>query len=382
MSEWSAQRLCDFLEINPPTPLKKGTIAIKVGMEHLSPNSKKIREWDVSAYNGGAKFCNGDTLLARITPCLENGKIGFVNILGEDETAFGSTEFLVFRKKAGISDSQFIFYFAFWNEFRDLAVQLMTGTSGRQRIETDALKIREFVLPDIATQKAIAEVLSSLDDKIDLLTRQNVTLEDLAQTYFRQWFIENPNEYWIEKGLDDIADFLNGLALQNYPYKTGKPMLVIKIKELNNGFSDSSDLCSPVIPAKYIVHMGDVIFSWSGSLTVEIWKWGEGALNQHLFKVTSNEFPKWFYFYWIKHHLTGFRAIAESKATTMGHIQRGHLTEARVLVPSKLEIEEMSKILAPLIEKIERNNAQIMILQKLRDTLLPKLISGEVRVKQ
>jgi type I restriction enzyme S subunit len=136
------------------------------------------------------------------------------------------------------------------------------------------------------------------------------------------------------------------------------------------------------VPEKYIVRHGDVIFSWSGSLAVDIWKYGKGALNQHLFKVTSDHYPKWFYYYWIKVHLPDFRIIAESKATTMGHIQRGHLTAAKVLVPSAEELEEMSERMEPLIEKIGRNNAQILTLQKLRDTLLPKLISGEVRVKQ
>jgi type I restriction enzyme S subunit len=325
---------------------------------------------------------NGDTLVARITPCLENGKIGFVDFLAEGEVAFGSTEFIVLREKAGVSTRQYIYYFAYWNEFRDLAVQLMTGTSGRQRVETDVLKQRGFRFPLIPTQKAIAEVLSSLDDKIDLLSRQNSTLESLAQTYFRQWFIEVPCEDWEENGLDGIADFLNGLPLQKYPCKSGKPLNVIKIKELNSGYSDNSDICTADVPEKYIVHAGDVIFSWSGSLVVDIWKYDKGALNQHLFKVTSGKYPKWFYYYWIKYHLQEFLIIAESKATTMGHIQRGHLTAAKVLVPSDGELETMSKTMQPLIEKIERNNAQILTLQKLRDTLLPKLISGEVRVKQ
>jgi type I restriction enzyme S subunit len=236
-------------------------------------------------------------------------------------------------------------------------------------------------LPPLPEQKAIAEVLSSLDDKIDLLTRQNKTLEDLAQAYFRKWFIEDASDKWEEKGLDEIADFLNGLPLQKYPYKTGNPLHVIKIKELNNGFTDSSDLCSADIPEQYIVHPGDVIFSWSGSLKVDIWKYGKGALNQHLFKVTSCNYPKWFYYFWIKYHLPEFKMIAESKATTMGHIQRRDLSNAIVLVPENQEINNMDNIMSPLIKKIEQNNAQILVLQKLRDTLLPKLISGEIRVK-
>ncbi len=230
-------------------------------------------------------------------------------------------------------------------------------------------------------QEFIGDQYLDFSLKIDLLTRQNETLEDLAQAYFRKWFVDETIEDWEEKGLDEIADFLNGLPLQKYPYKSGKPMNVIKIKELNSGYSENTDSCSSDVPEKYIVHPGDVIFSWSGSLVVDIWKYGEGALNQHLFKVTSDKYPKWFYYFWIKYHLPEFRVIAESKATTMGHIQRSHLSAARVLVPSDDEIKTMGDIMQPLIEKIEHNNAQILTLQKLRDTLLPKLISGEVRVK-
>jgi len=381
MTEWIDQKLSEFMDFNPYTPLTKGSIAKKVSMECLTPFNRKIQGYEETVFFGGSKFKNGDTLLARITPCLENGKTAYVDFLNDEEVAFGSTEFIVLRSKEGISDSKFIYYFSISDDFRDTAIQLMSGTTGRQRVETEALKQKVFTLPPLPEQKAIAEVLSSLDDKIDLLTRQNKTLEDLAQAYFRKWFIEDASDKWEEKGLDEIADFLNGLPLQKYPYKTGNPLHVIKIKELNNGFTDSSDLCSADIPEQYIVHPGDVIFSWSGSLKVDIWKYGKGALNQHLFKVTSCNYPKWFYYFWIKYHLPEFKMIAESKATTMGHIQRRDLSNAIVLVPENQEINNMDNIMSPLIKKIEQNNAQILVLQKLRDTLLPKLISGEIRVK-
>jgi len=259
---------------------------------------------------------------------------------------------------------------------------IVGSASGTSIMHTSPSRIKEykFYCPPFPEQKPIAEVLTSLDDKIDLLNRQNKTLEALAQTYFRQWFIEEASNDWEEKGLDDIADFLNGLPLQKYPYKIGIPLYVIKIKELNNGFSKNTDICSSNVPHKYIVNFGDIIFSWSGSLIVDIWKNGKGALNQHLFKVTSNNYPKWFFYYWIKHHIVEFRIIAEAKATTMGHIQRGDLAKANVFVPSKTELINMNTIMDPLIKKIEINNQQIQTLQKLRDTLLPKLISGEVKI--
>jgi len=381
MTEWIDQKLSEFMDFNPYTPLTKGSIAKKVSMECLTPFNRKIQGYEETVFFGGSKFKNGDTLLARITPCLENGKTAYVDFLNDEEVAFGSTEFIVLRSKEGISDSKFIYYFSISDDFRDTAIQLMSGTTGRQRVETEALKQKVFTLPPLPEQKAIAEVLSSLDDKIDLLTRQNKTLEDLAQAYFRKWFIEDASDEWEEKGLDEIAEFLNGLPLQNYTYKTGNPLYVIKIKELNNGFTDSSDICSSDLPEQYIVYPGDVIFSWSGSLQVVIWKYEKGALNQHLFKITSKIYPKWFYYFWIKYHLPEFKMIAESKATTMGHIQRKDLSKAIVLVPDKQELNFMDNIMSPLIEKIEHNNAQVLVLQKLRDTLLPKLISGEIHVK-
>ena len=224
--------------------------------------------------------------------------------------------------------------------------------------------------------------LTSLDDKIDLLHRQNETLEALAQTLFRQWFIEEAGDDWEEKPLDKIAEYLNGLACQKYPPKNELDKLpVLKIKELRGGISEGSDWASTDISEKYIVKNGDVIFSWSGSLLVKIWDGEECILNQHLFKVTSSHYPKWFYYLWTKHYLRKFISIAQSKSTTMGHIKRGDLANSMVLIPQPQELISMDEIVAPLIAKMIANNQQIINLAKLRDTLLPKLMSGEIRVQ-
>lgn len=240
----------------------------------------------------------------------------------------------------------------------------------------------EIQLPPLPEQKAIASVLSSLDDKIDLLHQQNQTLEALAETLFRQWFVEEAKEDWEEKPLSSIAIFLNGLACQKFPPKNDKDKLpVLKIKELRNGISTDSDWCTTEVDEKYIVKNGDVIFSWSASLMVKIWNGETCILNQHLFKVTSDDFPKWFFYLWSKFYLAEFTAIAKAHATTMGHIKRRDLDDAIVLVPSYKELEEMTKIMNPILDKIQINNNQINTLTQLRDTLLPKLMSGEVRVE-
>jgi len=178
-----------------------------------------------------------------------------------------------------------------------------------------------------------------------------------------------------------IADFLNGLALQKYPPEGDDYLPVIKIAELRKGITESSGKASPNIDEKYIVQDGDVLFSWSGSLEALIWCGGKGALNQHLFKVTSRSYPKWFYYEWVKFHLADFQAIAASKATTMGHIQRHHLTEAFVVVAPDNLIKAMGKRMSPLLEKFINNNLESQVLTSIRDALLPKLLSGEIRVQ-
>jgi len=382
MSEWKEISLEKVAEVNPTERLPKGTLAKKIAMEILQPFTKKIVSYTIEEYSGGTKFRNGDTIVARITPSLENGKTAFVDILDEDEIAFGSTEFIVLREKAGESDKQFLYYLSISPDFRDVAILSMTGSSGRQRVQTDVVKQHLFLLPPLPEQRAIASVLSSLDDKIDLLHRQNKTLEQMAETLFREWFVENPNSDWEERSLSSIGIFLNGLACQKYPPKNELDKLpVLKIKELRNGISDDCDWCTSEIDDKYIVENGDVIFSWSASLMVKIWDGETCILNQHLFKVTSDEFPKWYYYLWSKFHLDQFIAIARAHATTMGHIKRGDLDEAMVLVPSEEEMELFTDAIEPIIEKIVTNNRQIRTLTALRDTLLPKLMSGEVRVK-
>ncbi|MDD2725467.1 MAG: restriction endonuclease subunit S [Methylovulum sp.] len=203
----------------------------------------------------------------------------------------------------------------------------------------------------------------------------------MVETLFRQWFIEEAQENWKEKSLSSIANFLNGLACQKYPPENDLEKLpVLKIKELSNGISESSDWATSNVKPEYIAEAGDVIFAWSASLMVKVWDGERCILNQHLFKLTSDEFPKWFYLMWCKHHLAEFISISSSHATTMGHIKRGDLDAAMVLVPSSEEIEAMSEKMNPILDKKIAISKQIRTLEKLRDTLLPKLMSGEVRV--
>jgi type I restriction enzyme S subunit len=382
MSEWKEYKFSDFVLINPTVKLPVNEQVSFVEMKDLVDGKRYCYPSSTRLNGGGAKFENHDTLFARITPCLENGKIcqvkGLTNGVG-----LGSTEFLVFRGKNKISDTNFVFYLSRWSEVRSHAEVNLDGTSGRQRVPKDCFNELILRLPEnINEQRTIASILSSLDDKIDLLHRQNATLEKMAETLFRQWFVEEAKEDWTTMSLSEAAIFLNGLACQKIPPKNDINKLpVLKIKELSSGITEYSDWASTDIKPEYIVKNGDVIFAWSASLMVKIWDGQDCILNQHLFKVTSDVYPKWFYYLWCKHHLAEFISIAASHATTMGHIKRGDLDEAKVLIPSPEEMIEMTEQVEPLIQKIIANNIQINTLIKLRDTLLPKLMSGEIIVE-
>ena len=176
MTCWKSVRAVDFIEFNPHLNLKKGTIATKVAMDKLKPFTKKIPETEKAEFNGGAKFCNGDTLMARITPCLENGKTAFIDFLDDGEVAFGSTEFIVMRAKAGISDPQFVYYTAINPTFRNVAIKSMVGSSGSQRVQQSVLEELELSVPDLDEQRRIGAFLARLDEKIALNNRINDNL--------------------------------------------------------------------------------------------------------------------------------------------------------------------------------------------------------------
>ena len=242
----------------------------------------------------------------------------------------------------------------------------------------------EIQCPSLEQQKQIAAVLSLLDDKIENNQKLNDNLYAQARAVFDDHFINLDvlPDGWKKGNLLDIASYLNGLAMQKFrPQGDEISLPVLKIKELRQGLCDnSSERCTSSIKPEYIIHDGDVIFSWSGSLLVDIWCGGTCGLNQHLFKVTSNIYDKWFYYLWTAHHLARFVAIAADKATTMGHIKREELAKAEVLIPCEKDYKNISSIIQPIFELIISNQIEARKLAALRDELLPKLMSGEIDV--
>lgn len=280
-------------------------------------------------------------------------------------------------------DYRFLYYYLLWAGKKGLFDQYCTGSTIKH-LPGGKLKILPIRIPPLAEQQRIAKILSSLDDKIELSNAINRNLEEQAQAIFKSWFIDfepfggEMPEDWKLSSLSNIADYLNGLAMQKFRPKDEEVGLpVLKIKELRQGFAgEDAELCSPNIKSEYIVNDGDVFFSWSGSLLVDLWCGGKCGLNQHLFKVTSQKFDKWFYYLWTKHHLYHFVFLAPDKATTMSHIKREELDKAEVCIPTKADYNKIGSSLEPMIETIIAKRVENQRLTLLRNKLLPKLMSN------
>ena len=280
------------------------------------------------------------------------------------------------------NDKCILEYLAYLINGKDVSGYI-TG-SAQPKLSQANLNAMEFDIPSIKEQQDILSILLPIEQKIRINKEINSNLEQQAKAIFSNEFLTLeilPNG-WKQASLIDIADYLNGLAMQKYrptADETGIP--VLKIKELRQGCcDDNSELCSPSIKSEYIIHDGDVIFSWSGSLLVDFWCGGVCGLNQHLFKVTSNNYDKWFYYAWTKHHLDRFIAVAADKATTMGHIKRDELAKAEVLIPNEADYNRIGTLLQPIYDLIIANRIENKRLAETRDFLLPRLMSGELDV--
>ena len=279
-----------------------------------------------------------------------------------------------------------------WAYYMFLTYDINRMDSGSAIPSTDRYELYRIpvMLPTIEIQKRVVSILDTITNKITLNTAINENLEQQAQALFKAWFVDfepfggvMPAD-WNISNLLGIAEYLNGLAMQKYrPAENEVGIPVLKIKELRQGVCDcNSELCSPTIKEDYIIQDGDVIFSWSGSLLVDFWCGGTCGLNQHLFKVSSQKYDKWFYYLWTKYHLNRFIAIAADKATTMGHIKREDLAKAEVYIPNQEQYNEFGAVMQPILNLIIENRIENRRLAALRDTLLPKLMNGEIDVSE
>lgn len=327
------------------------------------------------------KVSEGDILFSTVRPNQRHYGI----IKKEIPYLLVSTGFAVITVNKKIADEDYIYYFLTQDQIIEhLQTIAEQSTSAYPSIKPTDIENIEINLPTLSVQKAIGNLLRALDEKIEVNNRINDNLQHQALAIFQNYFFDI-NELpvgWSKGYLLDIADYLNGLAMQKFRPSNGEIGLpVLKIKELRQGTCDtSSEFCSPAIKDEFIVHDGDVIFSWSGSLLVDFWCGGTCGLNQHLFKVTSSVYDKWFYYLWTTYHLKRFIAIATDKATTMGHIKREELSKSEVIIPSDADYQEINATLKPIIDLIVANRIANRKFAKIRDKLLPRLMSGEIDV--
>lgn len=378
MEQWTEMRAADFIEFNPRMSIKKGTLATKVAMDKLLPFTKKIPDTEKAPFSGGSKFCNGDTIMARITPCLENGKTAFVDILGKDEVAFGSTEFIVMRAREGISDPQFIYYLATSPWFRNVAIKSMVGSSGRQRVQQSVLDDLVLNVPSIEEQKKISSVLCALDQKIALNNEINDNLEQQAKLLYEEMFLNNPDADMVSGTLSDIATITMGQSPSGSSYNEDSVGEVFYQGRAEFGFRFPTRRLFTTEP-KRMAEPGDVLLSVRapvGDLNVAYEKCcigrGLGAIHS---KTGDSSFMLYTMFA-LKPQLDVFNG----EGTVFGSINRDGLSNLPVNIPSSEEIAKFEAVVRPMDNLIRTNYEEICRLQSIRDSLLPKLMSGEIDV--
>ena len=359
-------KVIKIADIQPPTV----NINDLVGVNLSAYNPSKLQKFIVS---------KGDYVLA-----MTGATIGKLGRITNEVEAYINQRVLTFRPNESIVDKDYLYYQLYSVNFSKYILNHIDSETAQPNISAGSIGGFKISLPSLEEQRRIAGILGAIDDKIECNLRINSNLESQAQALFEKWFVNDiaQTTKYNKVALTDIANYLNGLAMQRFrPKDDEKGIPVLKIKELGQSSCDStSDLCSPSIDDKYIIDDGDIIFSWSGTLLVDIWCGGTCGLNQHLFKVTSDKYPKWFVYYWTRHHLAKFIRIAKDKAVTMGHIKRSDLENSEVLVPDGLLLEKYDNMMSPIFNAIISNRIENRNLATLRDTLLPKLMNGEIKL--
>lgn len=389
-SEWTKKKLSDIADFNPRETIKKGAVAKKISMDVLRPFYRDVPYYTEECFSGGTKFRNGDTIMARITPCLENGKTAQVSILNDGEVGFGSTEYIVFRAKEGIADKDYLYYLVCSPEVREPAIKSMVGSSGRQRVQTDVVKNLEIDVPPLVDQEKIGSFLKSFDDKIALNDKINKNLEQQAEALFKAWFLDyipwngSVPDSWIDGKLGDFADIKRGGSprpIQKYLSDSGLRWLKI---------SDVTSLQTPfVIDIKdHIIEDGlkKTVFLKEGSLILS------NSATPGIPKILDVDscihdgwlyFPKskfsreylYLYFKYIRQHLVNL-----SNGSVFNNLKTDILKNYPTILPDKETLHCFDAIVYPMFLEMQNRTRESHKLAAMRDALLPKLMSGELDV--
>ena len=408
-SEWKKVELKEVIDFNPRESLPKNQLAKKVAMEKIKPFSKFIDDYEIAEFKGGTKFRNQDTLLARITPCLENGKTSQVTLLEDNEIGFGSTEYIVMRKKIGITDKDYIFYLAISPSFREVAIKSMVGSSGRQRVQQDELENLQINLPPLQEQKAIAATLSCLDDKIELNNRMNKNLEEMAQAIFKSWFVDfepfQDGEFeeselgMIPKGwrVGTIGEILSEIEAGNRP-KGGVGNLDKGIPSIGAeniiGLGKYDYAKEKFVSYDYFKSMNKgVVKNWDVLLYKDGAQLGrktmfassfphkECCINSHVFILRSKgHVSQQYLYFWLDQDYMTQNIVNLNTNSAQPGINQPAVKSLKILIPDQNTNQRFQYIIEKQLVTIFENCLENRKLQEIRDTLLPKLMSGEIRV--
>ncbi|HHP2683546.1 TPA: restriction endonuclease subunit S [Enterococcus faecium] len=357
MDNWETIKADEIIQFNPTETIKRGTIAKKIAMEKLEPFTRDISGFELAEFKSGTKFRNGDTLLARITPCLENGKTSKVTILDEKEVAFGSTEFIVMRAKEGISDEDYIYYLSRSPYWREIAIKSMVGSSGRQRVQLDVLKNTKLSIPSLEEQREIGKILRSIDEKIENNRKINHHLAEMAESI------------WKEK----YANLKPNSTLGNFfPIITGK-----KDANVARGGQYPFFSCSQGISYTdaYSFEGNAILLAGNGDFNVKTYNGKFEAYQRTYVLIPNNEYRLGFLYYAIKHFLSDI--TAGDRGSVIKYITKGDIENLNLYMPDD---ESDFELFNQFVSNTAQNNAEIERLTETRDTLLPKLMSGELSV--
>lgn len=369
-SEWTKMKLSDIADFNPRETIKKGEIAKKISMDVLRPFYRDVPYYTEECFSGGTKFRNGDTIMARITPCLENGKTAQVSILNDGEVGFGSTEYIVFRAKKGIADKDYLYYLVCSPEVREPSIKSMVGSSGRQRVQTDVVKNLKIDVPPLVEQERIGSFLRLIDDKIALNDKINNNLEQQVSILYQSWFedfkITNGvcPEDWSYQELSSIADIASG---KRPPVKSNvcnqeTPVSIVGAASVMGFTSEANHTDKILVTGRVGTHGVVQRFNtpcWTSDNTLVITSPYYEFTNQILHRIDYSSM---------------------NRGSTQPLITQGDMKKVVVLVPDENTLAKFEEFAGSLMVKWEANNKENVKLASLRDTLLPKLMSGELDV--
>ena len=389
-SEWTKKKLSDIADFNPRETIKKGAVAKKISMDVLRPFYRDVPYYTEECFSGGTKFRNGDTIMARITPCLENGKTAQVSSLNDGEVGFGSTEYIVFRAKEGIADKDYLYYLVCSPEVREPAKKSMVGSSGRQRVQTDVVKNLEIDVPPLVEQRKIGSFLKSFDDKIALNDKINKNLEQQAEALFKAWFLDyipwngNVPSSWIDGKLGDFADIKRGGSprpIQKYLSNSGLRWLKISdVTSLQTPFViDIKDhIIEDGLKKTVLLKEGSLVLSNSATPGIPKILDVDSCIHDGWLYFPQSKFSReylYLYFKYIRQQLVNL-----SNGSVFNNLKTDILKNYPTILPDNETLQRFESIVNPIFLEIQNRTRESHQLTDIRDVLLPKLMSGELDV--